>query len=73
MLVDLLVEECTENINDTKLIKVTVENENKDNCRSYVVDKVLFIIFFMISILIIIYFVYYVYFNRIKYNLPYYS
>ena len=49
-----------------KLIKVTVENENKDSCRSYVVYKVLFIIFFMISIVIIIYFVY-----HIKYNLPY--
>ena len=70
-LVDQLVEECTENINETKLIKVTVENENKDSCRSYVVYKVLFIIFFMINIVIIIYFVYHVYVNRIKYNLPY--
>ena len=70
-LVDQLLEECTENINETKLIKVTVENENKDGCRSYVVYKVLFIIFFMISIVIIIYFVYYVDVNRIKYNLPY--
>ena len=70
-LVDLLVEECTENINETKLIKVTVENENKDRCRSYVVYKVLFVIFFMINIVVIIYFVYHVYVNRIKYNLPY--
>ena len=33
-LIDQLVEECTENINETKLIKVTVENENKDSCHS---------------------------------------
>ena len=70
-LVDPLVEECTENINETKLIKVTVENENKDSCRSYVVYKVLFVIFFMINIVIIIYYVYHVYVNRIKYNLHY--
>ena len=70
-LVDQLVEECTENINETELIKVTVGNENKDSCRSCVVYKVLFVIFFMINIVIIIYFVYCMYVNRIKYNLPY--
>ena len=69
-LVDQSFEECTKNINETKLIKVTVENENKDSCRSYVVYKVQFIILFMYNIVIIIYFVYHVYFNRIKYNLP---
>ena len=36
-LVDPLVEECTENINETKVIKVTVESENKNSCRCYVV------------------------------------
>ena len=71
MLVDPLVEECTENINQTKLIEVTVENENKDRCCTYIVYKVLFVIFFMINIVIVIYFVYHVYVNRIKYNLPY--
>ena len=40
MLVDPLAEECTENINEAKLIKATIENENKDSCRSYVVYKV---------------------------------
>ena len=70
-LVDPLVEECTENINEIKLIKVTVENENKDSCCSYVICKVLFVIFFMINIVIIIYFVYHKYVNHIKYNLPY--
>ena len=29
-LVDPLVEECTENIDETKLIKVTVENKNNE-------------------------------------------
>ena len=54
-LIDPLVEECTENINETKLIKVTVENN--DGSRSYVIYMVLFVIFFMINIVIIIYFV----------------
>ena len=70
-LVDPLVEECTENINETKVIKVTVESENKNSCRCYVVCKLLFVIFFMINIVIIIYFVDHVYANRIKYNLHY--
>ena len=70
-LVDPLVEECTENINETKLVNITVENKNNDRCSSCVVYKVLSVIFFMINIVIIIYFVYHVYVNRIKYNLPY--
>ena len=70
-LVDPLIEECTENSNETKLIKVTVQNETKDSCRSYVVYMVLFIIFVLSNIVIIIYFVCHVYVNRIKYNLPY--
>ena len=69
--VDQLVEECTENINETKLVKVTVENENKDSCCSYVVYKMVFIIFVMINIVIIVYYLYHLYVNRIKYNLPY--
>ena len=70
-LIDPLVEECTENINETELIKVNVENKNHDRCRFYVVYKVLFWIFFGISCGTIIYIVYHVYINRIKYNLPY--
>ena len=31
-LVDPLVEECTENIDGTKLVNITVENEIKDRC-----------------------------------------
>ena len=70
-LVDPLVEECTEDINETKLVNITVENENKDICHSYVVYKVLFFIFFIIIIVIGIYFAYLKYVNRIKYDLPY--
>ena len=75
-LVDLLVEECTENIEETKLVNITVENENenKDRCSFSIVYKVLFWIFFIFFIInsgIIIYFVYHKYVNRIKYDLPY--
>ena len=70
-LIDPLVEECTENIDETKLVNITVENENNSRCTSYLVYKVLFFIFFIISCGIIIYFVYHKYVNRIKYNLPY--
>ena len=70
-LVDPLVEECTENIDETKLVNITVENKNNDRCRSYVVYMVLFWIFFVISCGTIIYIVYHGYVNRIKYNLPY--
>ena len=70
-LIDPLVEECTENINETELIKVTVENKNNYRCRSYVVYMVLFWIFLVISCGTIIYIVYNGYANRIKYNLPY--
>ena len=60
-----------ENIDETKLIKTTIENENKDRCCSYEVYMVLFWIFFMITCGTIIYIVYHEYVNRIKYNLPY--
>ena len=69
--IDPLVEECTENIDETELIKVTVENKNNDRRCSYVVYMVLFVIFFMINIVIIIYFVYHKYVDRNKYDLPY--
>ena len=73
-LIDPLVEECTENIDETKLVNITVENKNNSRCTSYDVYKMLFwifFIFFIISSRIIIYFVYLKYVNRIKYNLPY--
>ena len=70
-LVDPLLEECTKNIDETKLVNINVENKNNDRCHSCVVYKVLFWIFFVISCGTFIYIVYYVYVNRIKYNLPY--
>ena len=70
-LIDPLVEECTENVNETKSFNITVKNENNSRCTSYLVYKVLFFIFFIISCGIIIYFVYYKYVNRIKHDLSY--
>ena len=69
-----MVEECTETIDETELVNITVENENNSRCTSYLVYKVLFwtfFTFFLISGGIIIYFVYLKYVNRIKYDLPY--
>ena len=70
-LIDPLREECTENVDETKLVNITVENKNNDRCRSYVVHMVLFWIFFVISCGTIIYIVYHGYVNRIKSNLFY--
>ena len=75
-LVDPLVEECTENIEETKLVNITVENEieNKDRCSFSIVYKVLFWIFFTFFIInggSIIYLVYHKDVNHIKHDLPY--
>ena len=70
-LIDPLVEECTENIDETKLVNITVGNKNNSRWTSYLIYKVLFFIFFIINYGVIIYFVYHKYVNRIKYNLPY--
>ena len=67
-LIDPLVEECTENIDETKLVNITLKNENNSRCTSYLVYKVLFFIFFIISCGTIIYIVYHGYVNRIKYD-----
>ena len=66
------MEECAENINETYLVKNTLDkNENKDKCNSYVVYMVLLwiliIISIGISIGISIYFVYHKYVNHNKY------
>ena len=53
-LIDPLVEECTENIDETKLVNITAENENNSRCTSYLAYKVFFFIFFIISCGIII-------------------
>ena len=72
-LIDPLVEECTENINEAELVKITLD-KSEDRWNSYVVYRSLFwtfFIFFLISIGISIYFVYRNYVNRNKYDLPY--
>ena len=76
-LVDPLTEECTKNIDETKLINKNGnenENENKDRCNSYMVYNALFLIFFILFIIIIvinIYFAHRKYVNCNKYDLPY--
>ena len=58
-LVDPLIEECTENIEETKLVKKTLD-ENKERCHFSTVHRELFwifFIFFIISMEIGIYFV----------------
>ena len=72
-LVDPFVEEYTENIEETKLVKKTLD-ENKDRCNSYAIYKPLFrtfFIFFIINFGTGIYFIYHHYLNHNKYELPY--
>ena len=64
-LVNKLIEECTENIQETKLVeKTSAKNENKHKCSSCAVYIVLFSIIFTISIGIATYFVYNKYISR---------
>ena len=56
-LIDPLVEECPENIDEVKLVNITVENENNSRCTAYLVYKVLFWILFVLSCGIFIYIV----------------
>ena len=59
-LVDKLVEECTENIEETKLVENTsAKNKNKHKCSSCTLYIVLFLIIFTINIGIGIYFTYF--------------
>ena len=54
-LIDPLVEKCTENIVEINLLKKTFDkNENKDQCISYLVYKVLFLIFFTLELVFIL-------------------
>ena len=54
-LIDLLIEECTENDDKTKLVNMTVENENS-SCKVYIIFMT---IAFTIVTGITLYFVYY--------------
>ena len=59
-LVAPLIEECTKTLEEVKLAKITLaENENSYKCSSCTVYTVLFWIFFTIFTGITIYFVYY--------------
>ena len=50
-LVDKLVDECTETVEEMKLVKITLaENENSYKCSSCTVYTVLFLIFFTINV-----------------------
>ena len=50
-LVDKLVEECTENVEELKLAKITLtENEDKHKCSSCTLYFVLFLIIFNVGI-----------------------
>ena len=73
-LVDPLVEEYTKNIDETKLVNMTVQNENNSRWSFSIIYRVLFWIFFIFFIInsgIIIYFVYHKYVDCNKYDLPY--
>ena len=73
-LVYKLVEECTENIEETKLDeKTTAKNENKHKCSSCTLYIVLFSIIFIINIGIGIYFVYYKYMSHNEENVSKYD
>ena len=66
-LVDKLVEECTENVEEVKLAKITLaEDENKHICSSCTLYIVLFSITFTVNVEICDYFVSYKYMNRDK-------
>ena len=64
-LVDKLVDECTENIDEVKIAKVTL-TENMRKYSSCILYILLFAIIFTINVGISTYFVYYKYMNRKK-------
>ena len=66
-LINKLVEECTENVEEVKLAKITlVEDENKHKCSFCTLYIVLFSIILLINIGIGTYFVYYKCTNHAK-------
>ena len=69
-MLDKLVEECTENIEETSLVKI-----NSANCKhnSYILYIALFSIFFKVNIGIATYFVYYKHINHNKENVSVYD
>ena len=60
MLADKIVEECTENIEETRLVETTsAKNKNKHKCSSCTLYIVLFSILFTVNVGIDTYFVYF--------------
>ena len=69
-LVDKLIEECTGNIEEVKLVETLGKNEHKrSSCTLYIVLFWTFFIFSVINIGIIIYFAYFKYISHNKENL----
>ena len=60
MVADKIVEECTENIEETRLVETTsAKNKNKHKCSSCTLYIVLFSIFFTINVEIGSYFLFF--------------
>ena len=73
-MVNELIDECTETIDEVKLTKITLaENENNYKHNSYRLYIVLLSIFFIINVGIGAYFVYYKYMNSNKENVSRYD
>ena len=73
-LVDRLIEECTKNIEEARLVEKTIaKNENKHKYSSCTLYIVLFSIIFTINVEIGIYFVYYKYMCCNEKNVPKYD
>ena len=70
-LIDKLVEECTENIKETKIDETLAKNEHRcSSCTLYIVLFWIFFIFSIINIGISTYFTYYKCMNHNKENVP---
>ena len=73
-LVDRLIEECTENIEETRLVETSTDSEYKcSSCTVYRVLFWIFFIFFIITVGISTYFTYYKYMSRNKKKVPRYN
>ena len=66
--VDKLVDECTENIDEVKIL-----DNNENECNSWILYVVPFSIFFIINVGIAAYFACYKYINRNKENVSVYD
>ena len=58
-LIDPLIEECAENDDQTKIVNITVKNENNYECTFCIVYIVLMIVAFTVFAAITVYLIYY--------------